>query len=779
MNDVEQARRFCSALFGGPDGTGDDRLADLWVSAAWTLPDRRTRWSRADDLDSIVSAVVTASMQQKDVSPGVPGANTGVFLGAGLVNKPKGEHRRAENEDVVALVAIPADVDIAGEHHGGKPYPPDFDAARRLVDSMGLAPSLVIDSGYGLHAWWVLAEPLILLDDDGKPDQAARENAAAVVRDWISTLRYRADRAGGWKLDSVFDLARVMRVPGSVNLKNRDDPRPVRIVHCDPAARYELEDFTEHTAERAVLDTYSAGFTAEKSVEALKGINLRELWARVTSADYRALDYRPEWLAAVLEIDGEGRLTQTWEGNRPDLGDDQSSYDASLVRLLYDLGLPTELHVEAVMCRRLRNGEKIEKVDPSRRTSYLAATVGRIHALAGEAKAKRDRAADLEAASATGRLKAVADLERVPEDSGEPLPPEPPDEDGDPFAEHVLGWVDHEPKDVTDEFPARQRAAAEEQVSQESGKPGRKREKPVIESAPPVEPDVDDPAWGVRSSNMITAMALLDDLLIPKTFRDRGFSVWRLERKDHGSSQEGRLVLKVPVDYDWPGDRPDMYRPGRPLFTDWYKRDLFDTPRGWRMAVARDVMISVEEVGNRVKDWNQHINLLHSYWTRDSSGSDLKTAAIEWLLGYLIDHPAVVDKDEAAQRSVPLLIDHKEWGEQGAPVICFPLVGFLSSVAAKPGAPKGRKAKDLLNLLDTRVKRARMPGKDGTTSRPQWHEIQPGQFTSSEWSAVLEAIYDNNLVRQNRRHLEPVNEQNGTSRPQFRVRPRPAAGGAS
>lgn len=66
--------------------------------------------------------------------------------------------------------------------------------------------SLLVDSGRGFHGYWLLREPLRL-------DGADRAQLAARVE---AGNRQLAERLGG---DSVGDLSRVMRLPGTVNPK--------------------------------------------------------------------------------------------------------------------------------------------------------------------------------------------------------------------------------------------------------------------------------------------------------------------------------------------------------------------------------------------------------------------------------------------------------------------------------------------------------------------------------------------------------------------------------
>jgi hypothetical protein len=136
---------------------------------------------------------------------------------------PEGNSRGGA-DDARALVALYADVDVAGAGHAKTTLPQTQEQAFDLLYECALAPSAVVNSGGGLHAWWVFKEPLII-------DSPARlAEAKAMESDWENHLKDRA-RKHGWNLDSVSDLARVLRIPGTKNHKT-ESPRPVEIVHC-------------------------------------------------------------------------------------------------------------------------------------------------------------------------------------------------------------------------------------------------------------------------------------------------------------------------------------------------------------------------------------------------------------------------------------------------------------------------------------------------------------------------------------------------------------------
>ena len=58
-----------------------------------------------------------------------------------------------------------------------------------------------------------------------------RQRAADLSLRWSQTLKAHA-AARGWAVDSVHDLARVMRLPGTLNFK-RDIPKNVGELGCE------------------------------------------------------------------------------------------------------------------------------------------------------------------------------------------------------------------------------------------------------------------------------------------------------------------------------------------------------------------------------------------------------------------------------------------------------------------------------------------------------------------------------------------------------------------
>lgn len=175
----------------------------------WTLPNRVSRFfDRPED-----AAGYARALEAYDV-----------YVGVGLQARDLGPRQRGGARDVIALPGLWADIDIAGPAHAGsKRYPPDEAAAMELLDSLPVPPSLVVHSGHGLQPWWLFSRPWRL------DTAAARAQAEARARGWIQTIQLAA-RARGWDIDAVGDLARVLRLPGSVNHKQAGAPAPVRVL---------------------------------------------------------------------------------------------------------------------------------------------------------------------------------------------------------------------------------------------------------------------------------------------------------------------------------------------------------------------------------------------------------------------------------------------------------------------------------------------------------------------------------------------------------------------
>jgi hypothetical protein len=192
------------------------------------------------------------------------------YVGVGLADPTQTRlimTERAKANEISGIAGFGLDIDYQdGAAHKGKKLPPDEASAHQLLDAMPLRPTLVVHSGHGLQAWWLLKEHLIF---DGVADRMA---AANVARDWNATLAAKAKQLG-WEVDSVHDLARVLRIPGTINTKGGVSV-PARLLVSDGPRYADLDEFAA-VCVQAPADTGKAGpkFTdAPRSVDFWTGV---------------------------------------------------------------------------------------------------------------------------------------------------------------------------------------------------------------------------------------------------------------------------------------------------------------------------------------------------------------------------------------------------------------------------------------------------------------------------------------------------------------------------
>lgn len=212
--------------------TGQEFLALLWGPAPsahialWRLRDKRT-----------------LCLQAPAGAPAFAG-EPDVYLSVALVRERLPAHQRVTNKAACAIAAVSLDLDVNGTPNGrgGLKHgvAPDLDAARQLANSIA-TPTLIVDSGYGIQPWWLLDEPWLFTTVEH------REQAAELLWQWAQAHKMQAAQAG-WEVDSTFDLARLMRLPGTMNGKGAE-PVPVTVEYCDEARRFtiaELSDLCAH-----------------------------------------------------------------------------------------------------------------------------------------------------------------------------------------------------------------------------------------------------------------------------------------------------------------------------------------------------------------------------------------------------------------------------------------------------------------------------------------------------------------------------------------------------
>lgn len=142
--------------------------------------------------------------------------------------------KRGDETVVSYQTAIIVDIDIRSAAHKGDQslLAADFDEAKSFLP---FTPSLIIFSGYGIHAYYIFDSP-IKISDDNREELKRRNNLL------LDAIRARAN---GKKIDGVGDLPRVLRTPSTFNFKLGADNAPLCHIVEDSGLRFPPDQIDE------------------------------------------------------------------------------------------------------------------------------------------------------------------------------------------------------------------------------------------------------------------------------------------------------------------------------------------------------------------------------------------------------------------------------------------------------------------------------------------------------------------------------------------------------
>ena len=144
---------------------------------------------------------------------------------------------RGKEEDIKVITALWADVDT--------------EESRKALETFEYPPSLMVNSGHGIHAYWLLKEPE-MVDESTK-----------------GILKGLAKHLGA---DTCFDLSRLLRVPGTKNLKPNVPTTDVKVISFNPELKYTVSDFAKF-----FIPVINAGQDKIVFTEAIKDVDVDEL----------------------------------------------------------------------------------------------------------------------------------------------------------------------------------------------------------------------------------------------------------------------------------------------------------------------------------------------------------------------------------------------------------------------------------------------------------------------------------------------------------------------
>lgn len=294
----------------------------------WTLPDKRTQWFAVSDTAAMQQAAQQAAGQGRDVYYGV---------GISGAAKTKG---RASTADITGIPGVWMDLDLRdAAAHKQSELP---ETLEEIQGKLPLEATVVVHSGHGVHLYWLFREVWVF---DGPED---KKRAEGLLQGFQRYVRQRL----GYKLDATHDLARVFRLPGTVNYKDKATPKQVCVI-AQSGIRYSYDDLDQFTVETSLQPAAASGDQPAPAARKQGGFVRKETDgpAALAIANCAFLQYcelqaatlpEPWWVAMLSNVarcaDGEAaahELSAPYPGYNP------AETDAKIAHVLAEMGPQT------------------------------------------------------------------------------------------------------------------------------------------------------------------------------------------------------------------------------------------------------------------------------------------------------------------------------------------------------------------------------------------------------------------------------------------------------
>ena len=295
--ETKKIREFFHALFDETEGFIEIRTIN-------NLNKVRQEYYPTGEIDQLVNRIIKEKLPYSK--------NTNIYYGV----CPRYE-KKGKEQNVKQMNCLWIDLDCKSEKERSE--------ALKRLRGFELLPSIIISSGNGLHCYWFLNKPYQIKNNGD------RLNAKGCLKGLASSLNG----------DKTFDLSRILRVPGTMNLKDLHNPLTVQILEFDNKRRYKFEEFEQF------------------------GVDVEQTTVPIDIT----LDKIPDGFWRILEQDE--KLEATWERRREDLKDEsRSGYDMALADLLV-LYRFSEGEIAAILTAAPYNEDK------KLTKQYLSYTIGK------------------------------------------------------------------------------------------------------------------------------------------------------------------------------------------------------------------------------------------------------------------------------------------------------------------------------------------------------------------------------------------------------------------
>src|SRR6056297_1460103 len=111
------------------------------------------------------------------------------------------DNKNGKDSSITKVTTLWADIDA-------KDFGGEKSEALKQLENFELKPTMLIDSGNGYHAYWILNKPFII---ESKSDRKYIKKISKLIHKTVNA-------------DSTHNLSRILRVPGTRNIKDKNNP---------------------------------------------------------------------------------------------------------------------------------------------------------------------------------------------------------------------------------------------------------------------------------------------------------------------------------------------------------------------------------------------------------------------------------------------------------------------------------------------------------------------------------------------------------------------------
>lgn len=330
---------------------------DQWI-LLWQLENHKSIWFQDIDL-----AADYVQLQPDDI-----------YFGVGVSKKDFGPTKRCPQKAITGIPGFYVDIDIKdSKAHKGKEYPKTIDEALSLIIGHGFDPSVIINSGYGLHCYW-LFEKMWMFENE--PEWF---RAKMLSKRMSETIKKRAIDINR-DIDSIFDLSRVLRPPGSFNCKKKTKAEV--LIHSINDNRY-TPAFFDETLEKQPIPT---SFIETPSPDEIQKEILTEPSSKKKKKIFEFNINAEPNIEKMMELSNIfENFTATWSYERSDLPS-PSEYDLSLANFGATVRMTDQEICNMIIAFRRKHNLKPEKC---MREDYMVRTIMKAKKKAGSDEATR------------------------------------------------------------------------------------------------------------------------------------------------------------------------------------------------------------------------------------------------------------------------------------------------------------------------------------------------------------------------------------------------------